>query len=73
MELFLLCLNPLLGLVELAFMAVMFRQLCCPSAEARTDKAVEQAQERQRDLMNEGIENIMTYSVNGKTGFEPES
>ena len=73
MELFLLFMNSLLGLVELIFVAVMFRRLCCPSAEAQTDKVVEQAQERQRDLMNEGIENIMTYSVNGKTGFEPEN
>lgn len=28
---------------------------------------------RQRDLVGEGLDNIMMFSVNGKTGFEPEN
>lgn len=35
-----------------------------PSAEQRTDARVE------KELMDEGFENIMRYEVNGKTGFE---
>lgn len=41
-----------------------------PSAEARLDAEVEQAQREERNLIEEGFENIMTYSVMGKTGFE---
>lgn len=37
----------------------------------RSDEEVTAAAEREKkDLMDEGIENIMSYSVNGKTGFE---
>lgn len=42
----------------------------------RTEKAVaraeaERAEEKEaRDKIDEGIENIMTFSVGGKTGFE---
>jgi len=39
----------------------------------RTDKIVEEAQNERssvKDAIDEGIENIMSYSVNGRTGFE---
>lgn len=40
-----------------------------PSAADKLDAEVERAQE-ERNLIEEGFENIMTYSVMGKTGFE---
>lgn len=39
----------------------------------RTDKIVEEAHNERsavKDAIDEGIENIMSYSVNGRTGFE---
>lgn len=44
-------------------------------AEDECDAEVSAAKEeaRQRDLVGEGLDNIMMFSVNGKTGFEPEN
>ena len=39
--------------------------------DAEVSAAKEEA--RQRDLVGEGLDNIMMFSVNGKTGFEPEN
>lgn len=48
--------------------AAMFTKVCVPSREERTDAAVER--EMEKGSVDEGFENIMRYSVNGKTGFE---
>ena len=48
--------------------AAMFTKVCMPSSAERTDAAVEEAM--QHNTIEEGFENIMTYSVMGKTGFE---
>ena len=48
--------------------AAIFTKVCVPSREERTEAAVEEAM--QRNTIEEGFENIMTYSVMGKTGFE---
>lgn len=54
--------------------AAIFAKVCLPSEEARTDAAVECEMERDKASRNidEGIANIMSYSVNGKTGFEQD-
>lgn len=44
-------------------------------ADRRTEERVQEAMDEEagkarRDELDEGFENIMTYSVNGKTGFE---
>ena len=38
--------------------------------EKRADEAVER--EMKRDFMDEGFENIMSYSVNGRNGFDDD-
>lgn len=40
------------------------------SAERKTDEAVER--EMKRDFMDEGFENLMSYAVNGKNGFDDD-
>ena len=67
----------LLILLDLAVTAALYIRLCLPDEQERLERRVEAAQERameaQRDrgeLMDEGFENIMRFSVNGKTGFE---
>ena len=41
---------------------------------AEKEKKAEEAVEREmkRDFMDEGFENIMSYSVNGKNGFDDD-
>lgn len=44
-------------------------------ADRRTEEQVqeamdEEAEKARRDELDEGFQNIMTYSVNGKTGFD---
>ena len=39
----------------------------------RTDRKVQDAKEQEEaDRFNEGVENIMSFAVNGKTGFEDQ-
>lgn len=54
--------------------AAIFAKVCIPSEEDKTDAAVEREMERDKASRNidEGIANIMSYSVNGKTGFEQD-
>lgn len=54
--------------------AAVFAKVCLPSEEDKTDAAVEREMERDKASRNidEGIANIMSYSVNGKTGFEQD-
>lgn len=58
----------------LLIVAAIFAKVCLPSEEERTDSAVEREMERDKASRNidEGIANIMSYSVNGKTGFEQD-
>lgn len=58
----------------LLIVAAVFAKVCLPSEEERTDSAVEREMERDKASRNidEGIANIMSYSVNGKTGFEQD-
>lgn len=38
-----------------------------------TDRKVQEEQEQEEaDRFNKGVENIMTFAVNGKTGFEDQ-
>lgn len=43
--------------------------------EAAAEAAVDAAMDEQykRSSIDEGFENIMAYSVNGRTGFEPDA
>lgn len=58
----------------LLIVAAVFAKVCLPSEEDKTDAAVEREMERDKASRNidEGIANIMSYSVNGKTGFEQD-
>lgn len=55
-------------LVNISVTAAVYCKLCLPSKAERTDAAVER--EMEKGSVDEGFENIMRYSVNGKTGFE---
>lgn len=72
MEQFLTGLLLLAVLLDLAVTAATYRRLFSPSEEERNERAVEKAMEQRQDPMDEGFENIMRFSVNGKTGFEQE-
>ncbi len=65
-----------LGLLTLNLLiaAAVFGKVCLPSEEERTEREVEREMERDKASRNidEGIANIMSYSVNGKTGFEQD-
>lgn len=60
--------------VNLLLTAAVFVKTCLPTPDERTDRQVDLAvEESQRpDPMDEGFENIMRFSVNGKTGFEQD-
>ena len=60
--------------LNLLFVAAVFAKVCLPSEKEKTDAAVEREMERDKASRNidEGIANIMSYSVNGKTGFEQD-
>lgn len=60
-------------LANLAFSVRMYLHNRRHAAEDAADEAVEEAKKAERDLIGEGLDNIMLFSVNGKTGFEPEN
>lgn len=66
----------LLVVLNLSITARLYIRLVLPDEESRNEAAVEQAMDRERkeaaDAMDEGFENIMRFSVKGKTGFETE-
>ena len=72
MEQFLNGIVLLAVLLDLGVTAATYRRLFSPSEEERNERAVEKAMEQRQDPMDEGFENIMRFSVNGKTGFEQE-
>ena len=51
----------------------MYTRMTRRDAETALDDKVEEAMKRERDAMSEGLDNIMMFSVNGKTGMEPEN
>lgn len=54
--------------LEFLMTGAMFAKVCMPSEEQRNESRVER--EMEKGSVDEGFENIMRYSVNGKTGFE---
>lgn len=63
----------LLLVLDLAVTVHLSHRILAPSEEERNERAVELAMEKAAaDPMDEGFENIMRFSVNGKTGFEQE-
>ena len=52
----------------------VYRRVTRNDAERELDeRVVEAALKAEKDLMSEGLDNIMLFSVNGKTGMEPEN
>lgn len=60
-------------LANLTFTLRLYKQAFRHAEEDAADEAVEEAKKAERDLIGEGLDNIMLFSVNGKTGFEPEN
>lgn len=58
--------------LQLLLLAAIFAKVCLPDEEKKADMLYERDLEREREKnsIDEGITNIMSYSVNGKTGFE---
>ena len=54
--------------VTLALVTGLYIKLFVPTRKDRLERRVEQ--NMTRDRMDEGVENIMTFSVKGRTGFE---
>lgn len=73
MEQIFMCLVLLLLSLNLAATVRLSCKLLLPGEEERNERAVEKAMEQAAaDPIDEGFENIMRFSVNGKTGFERE-
>lgn len=60
-------------LANLTFTLQMYLHSRRHAEEDATDKAVDKAKKEAYDPIGEGLDNIMLFSVNGKTGFEPEN
>lgn len=58
---------------NIAMTTALFLRVTRNDAEQELDESVEKAMKRERDMMSEGLDNIMMFSVNGKTGMEPEN
>lgn len=58
----------LLAAADTVLLALVFLRLYANDPEERLEREVEK--HLSRDKMEQGIENILTFSVNGKTGFE---
>ena len=58
---------------DIAMTTALFLRVTRNDAEQELDESVEKAMKRERDMMSEGLDNIMMFSVNGKTGMEPEN
>lgn len=70
MTAFLLVILLALMAADLSLTALVFVRLYANAAEERLERKV--GEHIARDRMDEGFENIMSFSVNGKTGFESE-
>lgn len=63
----------LVAALDLAVTVRLYCRLLLPSEEERNERAVTEAMEQAAaDPIDEGFENIMRFSVNGKTGFETD-
>lgn len=60
-------------LANLFFTLRMYLQAFRHAEEDAADEAVDKAKKEAYDPIGEGLDNIMLFSVNGKTGFEPEN
>lgn len=60
-------------LADVGLTLALYRRMTRRDAETALDDKVEEAMKRERDAMSEGLDNIMMFSVNGKTGMEPEN
>lgn len=59
---------------DVALTLAVYRRMTRNDAERELDeRVVEAALKAEKDLMSEGLDNIMLFSVNGKTGMEPEN
>lgn len=68
MEIILLCIDIALTAAVLA--AVLRKPAAVPEPVRKDEKKPEEAAQKTPDYLDEGFENIMRFSVNGKTGFE---
>lgn len=63
--------------IQMLMTAAVFGKVCMPDEQARDDMRYEReverlTEEKAANNIDEGIMNIMSYSVNGKTGFEQD-
>lgn len=60
-------------LADIGLTLALYQRMTRRDAEVALDEQVEQLMQKERDMMSEGLDNIMMFSVNGKTGMEPEN
>ena len=70
MTMLLLLFVLMLTAADTALIALVFLRIYRTAATERLERQVEESISHRRDPMDEGIENILTFSVNGKTGLE---
>ena len=58
----------ILAVADTALLALVFLRLYVAVPEEQPEREAERS--TARDPVGQGIENILTFSVNGKTGFE---
>ena len=73
MTMILLLFVLMLTAADTALIALVFLRIYRNAGEEQLERKVQESISRRRDPMDEGIENILTFSVNGKTGFEDRS
>ena len=60
-------------LADVGLTLALYLRVTRNDAEAALDDKVNEMMQKERDMMSEGLDNIMMFSVNGKTGMEPEN
>lgn len=60
-------------LADVGLTLALYLRVTRRDAEAALDDKVNEMMQAERDKMSEGLDNIMMFSVNGKTGMEPEN
>lgn len=60
-------------LADVGLTLALYLRVTRKDAEAALDDKVNEMMQAERDKMSEGLDNIMMFSVNGKTGMEPEN
>ena len=60
-------------LADIGLTLALYKRVTRRDAEAALDDTVAEMMKKERDMMSEGLDNIMMFSVNCKAGMESEN